>query len=636
MTRRLRALAVGFELFALTLLGVAGFAVTIAAFAPGFGLGMLFLLPAPLLWGRTIAQVARQRTALLAGVSIAAPYQPAPPPPVRQADGWYRKDRVLYRSPYWPALMGRIEWLLGDNATWRDLGWMMIAPVTGGLLALAPALLIAAGIVLPFFGYPVGLLLIPVGFLNAEYAVRGAAAFNRRLLGGPFLRSNVDNVLPVRHPVKEWVAQALLPPLRLAVLLLTSLLAIPVFVATVLGFIAAYGLGLIFLVPMVLGDLRWLATWRRSLAHWSGPPIPAPYRPLPVLVANSEGLFQVGKSLYRTQRWAVWAQRFSWLTGDPATWREVLWRGLDPIVGGLLAGIPVAMIGYGIWGLVLPRITQTVLGAPRHDWYGAIDGNPWPAIPVGLLLAWIGIKIAPAAVRWHGRWSRVLLSPSAQAVLSQRVEQLTQTRADATAASASELRRIERDLHDGTQARLVALGMNLGAIERLLDTNPTAARELLAKTRESVGTALRELRELVRGIHPPVLAERGLADAVRALALDSPLSTVVSAHLPWRLPEPIEAAAYFGVAEALGNAAKHSGATKATVSMELTTENLRIVVGDNGKGGADPMRGSGLRGLAQRLGIFDGIVTISSPAGGPTELTLEIPCASSSPRTSTS
>jgi signal transduction histidine kinase len=325
-----------------------------------------------------------------------------------------------------------------------------------------------------------------------------------------------------------------------------------------------------------------------------------------------------------------------WLTRDPATWREVLWRGVDPIVGGLLAGIPVVMVGYGIWGLVLPRITQTVLGAPRFDWYGAIDGNPWPAIPLGLALAWLGIKMAPAALRWHGRWSRVLLAPTAQAVLAQRVEQLTQTRADASAASAGELRRIERDLHDGTQSRLVAVGMNLGAIERLLDTDPAAARQLLAKTRDSVAVALRELRELVRGIHPPVLAERGLGDAVRALALDSPLSTVVTVHLPWRLPKPIEAAAYFAVAEALGNAAKHSGATKAAIDVELTEQRLRIAVRDNGRGGADPSRGSGLRGLAQRLGIFDGTVSVSSPAGGPTELTMEIPCASSSPRTSTS
>jgi signal transduction histidine kinase len=445
----------------------------------------------------------------------------------------------------------------------------------------------------------------------------------------------VDTAEAEKHPVREWAGSALLPLLRLAVLFLTSILAVPVFAATILGLLLGYGLGLFFLVPMVLEDLRWLANWRRSLARWSGRSIPVPYRPLPVLVANAEGLFQVGKNLFRTQRWAMWAQRTGCIN-DPATWREVLWRGLDPIVGGLLAGVPVVMLGYGIWGLALPRITQTVFGTPRSDWYGALAGNPWPAIPIGLMLAWLAIKVAPAALRWHGRWSQVLLGPTAQAVLAQRVEQLTQTRADASVASASELRRIERDLHDGTQSRLVAVGMNLNAIDRLIKTDPAAASELLAKTRDSVASALRELRELVRGIHPPVLAERGLGEAVRALALDSPLSTVVTANLPSRLPDPIEAAAYFAVAEALGNAAKHSSATKATIRLDLTEESLHIVVTDNGKGGADPSRGSGLRGLAQRLGIFDGTVTVASPQGGPTELTMEIPCASSSPRTSTS
>jgi signal transduction histidine kinase len=178
--------------------------------------------------------------------------------------------------------------------------------------------------------------------------------------------------------------------------------------------------------------------------------------------------------------------------------------------------------------------------------------------------------------------------------------------------------------------------MSLSTIERLLDTDPQAARELLAKTRESAATALRELREVVRGIHPPVLAERGLGDAVRALALDSPLAATVTVRLPQRLPDPIEAAAYFAVAEALGNAARHAEARQVRILLEQVDGLLRIVVRDDGKGGADPTRGSGLRGLARRLGMFDGTVTVASPPGGPTELTMEIPCASSSPRTSTS
>jgi signal transduction histidine kinase len=212
------------------------------------------------------------------------------------------------------------------------------------------------------------------------------------------------------------------------------------------------------------------------------------------------------------------------------------------------------------------------------------------------------------------------------------VARLTETRSDALDVQAAELRRIERDLHDGAQARLVAMGMSLGTIEHLLERDPAKARRLLAEARESSSRALTELRDLVRGIHPPVLAERGLGDAVRALAMASPLATEVSLDLPGRVPAPVESAAYFAISEVLTNAAKHSGARRVWIDVRHEDGMLRIVLTDDGHGGADPSGGTGLRGIERRLGTFDGVLAVNSPAGGPTIVTMELPCELSAPQ----
>ena len=192
---------------------------------------------------------------------------------------------------------------------------------------------------------------------------------------------------------------------------------------------------------------------------------------------------------------------------------------------------------------------------------------------------------------------------------------------------------------------VVALGMNLRAVERLIPTSPQAAIALVAEARETSSRALTELRDLVRGIYPPVLADRGLGDAVRALALDTPLRTETDIDLPGRPDAPVESACYFAVAEALANAVKHSGARLVQVQIRHSAAlnaspashppgTLRITVTDDGAGGADPARGSGLAGIERRLGTFDGILAVSSPPGGPTMIVMEVPCALSSPRTS--
>ena len=199
--------------------------------------------------------------------------------------------------------------------------------------------------------------------------------------------------------------------------------------------------------------------------------------------------------------------------------------------------------------------------------------------------------------------------------LAGRVARLTETRGHAVDSAAAELRRIERDLHDGAQARLVALGMNLRAVERVLPGSPQAALALVAEARETSVRALNELRDLIRGICPPVLADRGLGHAVQALALDTPLPATLEVDLPGRLTAPVESACYFAVAEALANAVKHSGARRVHVRIEHADGLLRIEVADDGVGGADPARGTGLRGVERRLGTFDGILAVSSPPG---------------------
>ncbi len=299
----------------------------------------------------------------------------------------------------------------------------------------------------------------------------------------------------------------------------------------------------------------------------------------------------------------------------------------------------VGLIALGLYGVALAFYWPSAPLVTYYDSlrFGAVlvDSTTWAAaagLEGGLMLAF-GLWLVPRTVIPH---ARVLMRPEPDAGLAGRVEQLTQTRADAVDSAAAELRRVERDLHDGAQARLVALGMSLRAAEHLIPTSPQAAVALVAEAREASSRALTELRDLVRGIYPPVLADRGLGDAVRALALDTPLRTETDIDLPGRLDAPVESACYFAIAEALTNACKHSGARQAQVRIQHARGMLRVEVTDDGCGGADPARGTGLAGIERRLGTFDGILAVSSPPSGPTMIVMEVPCALSSPRTSSS
>ncbi|MEU8923988.1 histidine kinase [Kitasatospora sp. NPDC048545] len=356
------------------------------------------------------------------------------------------------------------------------------------------------------------------------------------------------------------------------------------------------------LLVLALFGARWTATEsRRVVGKWSGRPVPVPYRRPPGATGPWQRLRAGG-----------------WLT-DPATWRDLAWV--------LLTGCTVLLTAAVI---VLTPVALQVFG--RNGPFvalGVIYGMGLTVAPVAALWA------APPVLRIHEWTVRALLGPSRRTELAHQVSHLARTRADTIDAGAAELRRIERDLHDGAQARLVALGMLLTVAEQLKD-DPDALGPLLAEARTSSVKALGELRDLVRGIHPPVLADRGLADAVQATALDLPLPVTFTGALPGRAPAPVESAAYFAVTELLANVVKHAGASHVWIEIGHSGGLLRISVTDDGRGGADPSRGTGLSGTERRLAAFDGVLAISSPSGGPTIVNLEIPCALSSPKTSSS
>ena len=307
----------------------------------------------------------------------------------------------------------------------------------------------------------------------------------------------------------------------------------------------------------------------------------------------------------------------------------------SPSLAGRLATaglIALGLVGYPLvkdwFGYGVPF----ALPSSAYLRYGAVDvwNSPMAnlAAAEALVLLGFGCWLVP---RTFPEVSR-LLGRASNADLVRRVQRLTESRAVAVDTAAADLRRLERNLHDGAQARLVALGMNLRAAERVVHTSPDAAAALIAEARETSAKALTDLRELVRGVHPPVLADRGLADAVRALVLDSPLTVETEVDLPGRLPAPVETACYFAIAEVLTNAVKHSSARDARIAITHSAGVLRIEITDFGLGGADPGRGTGLAGVERRLATFDGILAVSSPAGGPTMVVMELPCQLTGPR----
>jgi signal transduction histidine kinase len=381
----------------------------------------------------------------------------------------------------------------------------------------------------------------------------------------------------------------------------------------------AAGAGLL-LIPLVMFAVRELAgRYRDAAGRRLGTRVPSPYLPGP--------RFDDPPPVWPLRQVA----RTRWIVTDRATWRDLAWLPLNLALGAPLVGTPTALVLYGLQGVLLP-ITWPLIDQPAGTGthYLALQvtsmaGTLLP-VPMGVVLIGLGLWAAPPLLGVHARLTRALLGLTREQ-LERRLVRVTESRTVAVDSSAADLRRIERDLHDGVQVRLLALGMNLTAIQRLMREDPGAAEELLLETKENSGKALNELRDLVRGIHPPVLADRGLADAVRAFAMDLPLRTEVDIQLPGRPPAPVESAVYFAISESLTNVLKHARAGRADLRIGYDKGVLRAEVTDDGVGGADLTAGTGLRGIERRLSAFDGIVAVSSPPGGPTKVVLEVPCA---------
>lgn len=396
--------------------------------------------------------------------------------------------------------------------------------------------------------------------------------------------------------------------------------SITLFVLSVVSIVLIpLGLG-VFTTPLVLTAVRTYATLHRVHAgEWAGVTIPVPYRQEPARPARGV---------------AGQVERCGRMLKDPATWRDLQWLLVNMTFGVVPAVLPPSLVLYMGYGWVLAcGVWKPIYDAGGGEWFAFIhvtsQNAAFAAAALGTAFFALSLYVNPLLLRAHFQLSRTLLAPTAtmrERELAQRVDRLEETRHDAVDSSAAELRRIERDLHDGAQARLVAMGMDLGTIEAIVEKNPAKAKEMIAKARQNSGEALTELRDLVRGIHPPVLAERGLGDAVRALALRLPVATDVDVDLAGRADASVEAAAYFAVSEVLTNAVKYAQAERIWVDVHHADGMLRIAVTDNGKGGASVGSGTGLSGIERRLGTFDGILAVSSPVGGPTMVTMEIPC----------
>jgi signal transduction histidine kinase len=315
------------------------------------------------------------------------------------------------------------------------------------------------------------------------------------------------------------------------------------------------------------------------------------------------------------------ARRKPWPVGPwraAATWRQLGYHLLAVLIGGAGGGLVTAC-----W--LAPVVAVGYLAAGHT---AAVSGAAAVLAAAGLLLAapWLARLVARA----DEAAARALLGPSRNESLALRVQSLARSRADILAATDAERRRIERDLHDGTQQRLVSLAMNLGMARTRLTDAPYDAQQAIADAHDEALLALAELRDFIRGLHPAVLSDRGLAAALSGLAARAPLPVRLHIDTPRPASASIEAVAYFIVSEALTNVAKHAQATQAEVTVVRDGDRLRIEVTDDGRGGAVPAHsdGTGLKGLAQRAAAVDGTLTIDSPPGGPTVIAVELPCES--------
>jgi signal transduction histidine kinase len=548
--------------------------------------------------------------------------------------------------------MAPVTQRLRDQATYRRLAYVLSAMPLGlvWFVALVTTWSLCIGLAITPLVIPV---LIVLGYMTRGFAAV-ESELARALLGveaGPPVRQSAGrgfrNWLRGLFGGGFWRAQGYL--------LLRWLPGFPLAVV-VLSLIAA-AVGMIFApawVPFVHGGAH-LGFWRphtfvQSLAFV---PVGLVLLPLTVLLGRAigAGYAALASSLLGVEQevtMEVGTER------QPVHPRRALeaHAGVDLVVVLLLVLIwAVTSAGYfwPVW-VALPLAAALAI----HAWSVTLTENPalvdkfrgsrTLAMTVGVGVAIEAYLIGIWAVSGHGyfwpMWPLLAglviigllaavtpLSSPGRAEMAERIETLETSRAGAVDLQESELRRIERDLHDGAQARLVALGMSLGMAEQKLAEDPERAGELLAEARAGAEHALRELRDLARGIHPPVLADRGLDAALASLVQATPMRVNLSVDVDRRAPAAVETAAYFVVAEALANAAKHARAEHVDIRVARVGDTLELSVRDDGVGEADP-NGTGLLGMRRRVEALDGWLLVTSPRGGPTTIAAELPCAS--------
>ena len=363
-------------------------------------------------------------------------------------------------------------------------------------------------------------------------------------------------------------------------------------------------------IPVLIGAMwawRWLADLeRRLIGRLVGVEISSPYRPDPV--------------------GGRWWRRVAARISDPATWKDLAFLLLQLPLGILSFTVTVTVLSLGLGLLLAPAYYWAL---PDGDWIASLQVDTLleavAAVPVGALILLLGIPGLSALGRLYGWLAAQLLGSNADPELTAQVHELQDARSRIIAAADAERRRIERDLHDGAQQRLVALALNLRMAEQRAASGDPAAGELVRQAGEEAQLALKELRDLARGIHPAILTNRGLPAALEDLASRATVPVEVTAAPDERLPDAVEAAAYFVVSECLANIGKHAQATSATVAVTVEDGRLSVVVADDGVGGAELGDGSGIQGLGDRVGALSGSLAVESPPGEGTRVVASIP-----------
>ncbi|MEU5155225.1 histidine kinase [Glycomyces sp. NPDC021274] len=306
------------------------------------------------------------------------------------------------------------------------------------------------------------------------------------------------------------------------------------------------------------------------------------------------------------------------LVKNPRTWRQFSYHVIAGAFGFFAAAIAVAAWTTG----------PAMIMAPLIGLEAGLETRHWVLCGAGIVVTFAAPWITRGLAALDGLLARVLLGTSRAEALETRVSDLAASRDSTVDAADAERRRIERDLHDGAQQRLTSLAMNLGIARATLDDLPEEGARAIAQAHEEAKQVLTDLRDLVRGLHPAVLEDRGLDAALSAVAARSPIPVRLRVDMDRRVARDVEAVAYFVVSEALTNVARHSEAEHAAVEVSLEDDALRLRIADDGRGGADAQGGTGLQGLSDRVRSVDGRFRITSPLGGPTVIEAELPCAS--------